>query len=448
MTFCVIPWIHRQTDEQGFHQLCCVGVGEENELRNERGERLHISQTLTDEQVLNSPILKAVRRQMIRGEWPAACERCRQTERAGARSIRLQLNAEHGRDRHVLLRQTHEDGSLESPVVRYADIRLSNVCNLTCRMCGPYASRLWTRHFNVVQPASYRLPERTLRVLNNNSWTKTPALQWLLEQCLSTVERLHFAGGEPLVIPEMVDALQQCISSGRAAEIDLSYNTNLTVLPEKVTALWPQFRSLSVLCSLDGYGRLNDYIRRPSRWREIEHNLQTLDRRADEWKLRWAAVSTTVQIYNVLTLRDLFTYLRTAGFRRIVPIPQLVPLITPSFLSIRCLPPSAKSIARERLQAELERASAQYGPEMAPQIGSLRATIAFLDAADTSVDLPHFFSFTDATDCRFGDSWREVAPELAAILKPIPYQEPVHRDKTAQRARSMMQSRRAASHPG
>lgn len=51
---CVIPWMHRFTDEQGFHQLCCSAEGDGNILRNARGERLHISQQLTDEQVLNS----------------------------------------------------------------------------------------------------------------------------------------------------------------------------------------------------------------------------------------------------------------------------------------------------------------------------------------------------------------------------------------------------------
>ena len=84
MTFCAIPWIHRHTNEQGFHMLCCVGVGEGNSLKNAQGERLHVSQQLTDGEVLNSPTSKTVRRQMMRGEWPAACERCRQSEQAGS----------------------------------------------------------------------------------------------------------------------------------------------------------------------------------------------------------------------------------------------------------------------------------------------------------------------------------------------------------------------------
>lgn len=360
-TFCAIPWIHRQTDEQGFHQLCCVAAGEGNTLRNAHGERLHISQQLTDEQVLNSPGVKLVRRQMMRGEWPAACERCRQSEEAGSSSIRMLLNRQFGEDREILLGQTRPDGTIDHPGVRYADIRLGNACNLTCRMCGPAASRLWAAYFNDVQPAAYRLPAGQLHILGENNWVKREPLAWLLEQCLPSVERLHFAGGEPLIVPEMVDALQQCVASGRANQIELSYNTNVTVLPEKVTALWPHFRSVSLLCSVDGYGRLNDYIRRPSCWSDIDRNLRTIDRRSKEWKVHWAAISTTA-----------------------------------------------------------------------------RSTMVFLDAADKSANLPEFFSFCEASDQAFGDSWPEAAPELAEHLEPVRQELSRRASRLAIQVKSMM----------
>src|SRR5579862_5422681 len=164
MPFCVIPWIHRFTDEQGFHQLCCVAVGDGNHLRDGAGRRLHVSDRLTDEQVLNSPDVRAVRRQMKAGVWPAACERCRQSEDAGSLSIRQQLNQKFAAEgEEWFVHRTKPDGSLDDPSVRYADIRLGNACNLTCRMCGPVASRLWAAHFNEVQPAAYRMPAQALR---------------------------------------------------------------------------------------------------------------------------------------------------------------------------------------------------------------------------------------------------------------------------------------------
>ena len=111
-------------------------------------------------------------------------------------------------------------------MVRYADIRLGNSCNLTCRMCGPVASRLWAASYNQVQPEQYRMPALQLAVLGQSNWVKREPVTWLLEQSLPSVEALHFAGGEPLIVPEMVDALECCVESG--ARVKLIYPTTRT----------------------------------------------------------------------------------------------------------------------------------------------------------------------------------------------------------------------------
>jgi len=386
-------------------------------LRDESGQKLHISQKLTDAQVLNSPLVKSARVQMMEGEWPLACERCRQSEEASDESARKHLNSRFSLSRQTsLLRDTEADGSLQNPVVRYADIRLGNVCNLTCRMCGPIASRLWAENYNEIQPDSYRMAPEELKVLGQNNWVKHESVSWLLEQCLPYLETLHFAGGEPLILPEMVEALELLARSGRAGEISLVYNTNLTVLPEKVTSLWHHFRSVSVLCSVDGFGRMNEYIRRPSKWNDIDSNLRKLDQNFKEWHIDRAAISSTIQIYNVLTIDQLFEYVRSAKFSHLIPVPQLVPLFYPQYLSVQALPASAKAVARQRLERELERAEALNSGDLTVAIASIQATLSFMDAAETMSDLPDFLAFTQSSDRVFGDSLKEAAPELVKHL--------------------------------
>jgi hypothetical protein len=422
-TFCVIPWIHRHTDEQGHHKLCCIADGPGNQLTNAKGERLHVSQKLTDDQVLNSPKVRQARRTMIKGKWPAACLRCQQVEEAGGESGRQHLNARFDTGNYEALEAaTAADGTVEHPVVRYADIRLGNVCNLTCRMCGPIASRLWVPYFNGVQPKAYQIPTQELTVLGQNNWVKHESVAWLLEQNLEYVEALHFAGGEPLILPEMIEALEQCVRSGRAGEIELSYNTNTTVLPPKVTSLWHHFKSVSVLCSVDGYGRTTEYIRRPSKWADIDRNLRALDENFEAWNLKWVTLSCTTQISNILNVDRLFAYLREARFRHITLIPQLVPLFYPNYLSVQALPAAAKQVARDRLNLEIDRAVALDIPGLAGHIGSIRSVLSFMDAADTTSDLPDFHFFTEASDKAFGDDWREATPELAQYLDE--YQPP------------------------
>ena len=159
------------------------------------------------------------------------------------------------------------------------------------------------------------MPAQELTFLREHNWVKSRPLAFLMEQCLPSLESLHFAGGEPLIIPEMLEALDLCIQAGRADQIDLSYNTNITVIPDRVARLWPYFRSVTVHCSVDGFGAVNDYIRRPSQWSDIDRNLHLLDQHFKEWKLRLVVCSATVQAYNVLQLGELFDYLAGSSSR-------------------------------------------------------------------------------------------------------------------------------------
>jgi pyruvate-formate lyase-activating enzyme len=412
-TFCALPWLHRFTNEQGFHQLCCTGDGPLNQLRDAQGKPLNISQGLTDEQVLNSPDLKAVRLGMLEGKWPGACERCRQSESAGAKSIRNHMNDRFRHHVDRVLENTAQDGTLTDPQVIYADIRLGNVCNLTCRMCGPGASRLWADHFNEVQPRRYFMPVEQLKDLRVNNWVKRQSVQWLIDQCLPSVESLHFAGGEPLIIPEMVELLETCIQSGRASQIMLSYNTNITVLPEKVTRLWPHFKNVSVMCSVDAIGPLNDYIRRPSKWNEIDRNLHRLDEHYKEWNLRKAHFNTTVQIYNVLHLADFFDYLGN-NFENFDPVPQFTPLYGPGYLSIVNLPDRIKAIARERLIGARDKAQLRLG--MTSNLSSVDTILAHMETPGHRMHLAEFLYFSEKTDREFDESWRKACPELEQLL--------------------------------
>jgi sulfatase maturation enzyme AslB (radical SAM superfamily) len=414
-SFCLIPWLHRFTNEQGFHQLCCSGVGPANTLRGADGKPLHINDRLTDEQLLNSPDLVDIRLAMLRGEWPEACERCRSAEASGSVSTRQHMGRRFQHRTSDVLEGLHEDGTISHPKVRYADIRLGNSCNLTCRMCGPWASRLWTEHFNEVQPRGMVSVE-SLTKLRDENWVNPESLRWLIQECLPTVDGLHFAGGEPFVIPEMVEVLETCISSGRSPEIDITYNTNITVLPEKVTKLWPFFHSVSVMCSIDGFGPLNDYIRRPSRWRDIERNLYSLDAHFKEWNLRRVSFNTTVQMYNILQLGELIDYLSTR-FEHLQHTPRLTPLFRPEYLSISNLPTPVKRIAEERLLASCVKAATRLGSNDLSLRSSVDAVLLHMKVEGSQEHLEDFLRFTEKTDVRFGAKWAEACPDLWQLLR-------------------------------
>jgi MoaA/NifB/PqqE/SkfB family radical SAM enzyme len=414
-SFCVVPWIHRQVNERGFFKVCCVAEGQENFLINERGKRIHIQGDESENEISNSPRLKELRRKMLNGEWDPICTRCLIAERAGGGSSRTGQNNKFRHRISEVLSATAPDGTVVAPMVRQLDIRLGNHCNLTCRMCSPGASNLWIDSFDRVQPWRYRLGSNYLGVLERIDWFKDPAVWNKFRAQLPAIEWLHFAGGEPMMIPEMIQALRICTDSGFANRINLSYTTNITLLPRAVTDLWPQFKSVSLICSIDGYGPVNEYIRRPSRWHIVDRNLRTLDAHFSEWNIRQVFTNATVQVYNVLDLDKLYAYLRS-GFQHILPAPMLTPLSWPAYFSVQNLPSDIKKLARERLLNETARQEYRNRQDLDWLLSSINTLLAYMDPPAVKNHWKDFRSFTTRSDREFDDSFEHAAPEMAALL--------------------------------
>ncbi len=414
-SFCVVPWLHRLVDERGFLKVCCVAEGAGNFLTDARGKHLHVQDGDSEAHILNNPRLKELRRKMLAGEWDSVCARCLSAESAGGGSSRIGRNNRFRRRIPELLAMTAPDGTVTDPAIRHVDLRLGNYCNLTCRMCSPKASKLWIAPYNRVQPASYRLSADRLTSLKRIEWVEDPAVWSRFLGLLPSIEWLHFAGGEPMIIPEMIQILRMAVDAGVAGGIDLSYNTNITVLPEDVADLWPRFKSVSLCCSVDGYGRLNDYIRRPSRWHDINRNLRRLDDHFDEWNLLQVYITTTVQVYNILDLDKLYTYLRST-FQRVLPAPLLNPLSWPPYLSVQTLPVDVKRMAAERLLAEKNNDAYRSRRDLDWLLSSVDTILADMNGADLSTERQDFAEFTVNSDREFGDSFETAAPELAALL--------------------------------
>lgn len=413
-SFCIVPWVHRFVDERGFIKVCCVAGGPGNYVTDVRGSRMNIADDRRELEIFNSPRLKELRRKMLEGAWDPMCEHCRAPEAAGGNSSRT------GRNRHLAhhipaaLTDTAPDGSVMDPHVRHLDMRLGNHCNLTCRMCTPGSSRLWAGSYNRVQPERFRLSPERLAALKAIDWVDSPAVWRRFREQLPHIEWLKFAGGEPMMIPAMIQALQMAVDEGCAGCIDLSYTTNATIIPDAAVKLWPRFRSVSLSCSVDGFGALNEYIRRPSRWADVDRTLRAFERHFEEWNLSEVRVGTTVQACNVLDLDRLYAYLR--GFERVLPLPALNVLTWPSYLSVRTLPAEVRAEARRRLLIERSRAEYTGRPELSWLLSTIDSVLAFMegDAPDERGD---FEVFTRESEREFGDSLRNAAPDLAAALE-------------------------------
>jgi hypothetical protein len=99
------------------------------------------------------------------------------------------------------------------------------------------------------------------------------------------------------------------VDSGMAPNIDLVYNSNLTILPKFDIAVFRKFKSVEIGASCDGTGAVYESIRRGGHWQDFERNVSLFSQYA---RIRIAA---TPQRDNIEHLGDLIEWSKTNGYR-------------------------------------------------------------------------------------------------------------------------------------
>ena len=89
----------------------------------------------------NSQRMQDLRQAFLNGEKPADCNSCWEREAQIGHSRRIWFDEKF--EKYITKPTT--DLVVEEPQIVQADINLSNVCNLKCRMCGSWASNSWSR---------------------------------------------------------------------------------------------------------------------------------------------------------------------------------------------------------------------------------------------------------------------------------------------------------------
>jgi len=271
-SFCIFPFIELLATSK-YSKVCCRSSTPVSKITN-------IGDWRTNSAYQN------IRQKMIAGEriWNH-CKVCYQLEDQGIRSARQQETVEWAN--RLDLSSIDDLSKIAQPV--YFEIRASNKCNLQCRMCNPESSHLIDQEYQ-------RLGLRKTKSVRTYDYGFD-----LVD--FANLEKLYVAGGEPLIMPEFYAFLDECISLGNV-DFEFLINTNGTKISEKFKEQIKHFRDLQFIFSLDGYGDLNHYIRWPSDWSTIIENLAYLIDQGHK-----CAINTTVSIYNVSKLYDLFEFL-------------------------------------------------------------------------------------------------------------------------------------------
>ena len=133
-TFSILPWMHLATTATGNLRVCCNSTPGENLILKPDGTPYKLYKD-DMQQAWNSETYAIIRKQLLNNERPSMCTRCFREEDAGIRSARLAWNEKWTEDKPYTMNAPFD--------IKYVDLRLSNLCNLKCRMCNPYSSNMW-----------------------------------------------------------------------------------------------------------------------------------------------------------------------------------------------------------------------------------------------------------------------------------------------------------------
>lgn len=331
-TFCTLPWINLSTDVNGSLRPCCKfaqpSVLNEFQLPNMKEDSLDV--------LWNDQRFQNLRQAFLDGKKPTECMSCWNEEAAGLPSFRTQFAIDKKIDTSTI-----EFLPYASTGPKAMDLKLNNVCNLKCRICGPQASSMFLKEeqdrLNIkIEDGSYWLSNKILGTANEEVINK-----WAQE-----LIHLEMTGGEPMASPENIKVLELLVNSGRAKHINLLLNTNGTLYNKKFLDLLTQFKEVTLCLSIDDIGPRLEYERFPTEWNIIQENIKKFVELKNNNSNIFLTLCPTVSVFNVYYLPEYLEWSKSMELFTYYNILHYAP-----YNSIKNLPSKLKAIVADRLVA-------------------------------------------------------------------------------------------------
>lgn len=240
------------------------------------------------EKVLYLPKYEELRNSDVSQKWE--CSKCIEEEKLGKKSLRQKFNNKYDTDTIEL---------------KFLELGLDNICNLTCDGCYGEFSSEWSKIENPDKPNSYH-------IRSTKEFDSVP----------DTVDKILFLGGEPLMTKRHYKVLEQVNNKNN---VSITYNTNGTfLLNDQTIKLLKKFKSVKFIVSIDGFGELNDKVRTGSKWDDILIFIQQIKK-----------LNFKISVNSVLHLNNWHGFGQLAEFISIMDLEWSVNVLTyPNHLNI------------------------------------------------------------------------------------------------------------------
>jgi len=335
--FCVLPWVSLETSPIGTVRPCCLA---EEEITDVNGNKFDLSKSAELADIQDSNYMRGLRKQFLRAEQPATCKKCWSEEDAGRTSKRM----------HTLNRLKHmipdSEWTQDPKPLMFLDLKLGNICNLKCRICGSWSSSTFAVEEIEFTPIAQKKTGLHYQMLKQGAWARDNPDFWdEINSMSDQIRYIEFTGGEPFMIREHFQFLERIVEMGIAGQVEIHYNTNGTQYPDNAEDIWQHFKTVEIAFSVDDVGPRFEYQRANAVWSEVEHNIARFMAMRDRHRHIQLQVCITVNVFNVMYLEDVANWADAQGFNFI----YWNMLHEARYHSIGCLPNSTKQIIQDRL---------------------------------------------------------------------------------------------------
>jgi len=388
-TFCMLPWIHIHGYPDGKAYPCCladydhpVGSLKEN----------------TMEEVWRDKPMQQMRQNMLENKPCVECTKCYEQEESGFFSMRNSSNQMFGH--HI--KESFNSNELK---IRYYDIRFSNLCNFSCRSCGDIFSSNWTKEYKEYGWLPKDAPNVTYAGrFKTDIWEQTlPHVPYFQE--------VYFAGGEPLMMQEHWDLLDELIKQGRT-DVKLVYNTNFSETEFKgrdVFEIWKEFDEVSVGASLDASYARGELMRKGTKWSQTVANRE-----------RMLTVCPDVDFYISSTLSIMNSYHIPDFHKEWIELGLLNPmdwniniLQGPKYYRIDVLPEVMKQEVLAIYNDHI--AYLEDKDRFKRAINGFKGAMNFMSGTDNSSLIPELLEKLDKIDNLRKENFFDIFPELERL---------------------------------
>jgi len=301
---CILPWVSIETTPIGSVKPCC--------LTDDIIPNINLTDN-TMQEAFDSEYMRNLRQQFRNGEKPETCRRCWTEEDAGRTSKRMNSLLRLGN----MLKTVDVDFDSNDGKLIFLDLKLGNICNLKCRICGSFSSSKWAQEEIEIQkewPDDYKnsMPHNHLHL---GQWPRKNHDFWdNMNLLLPYIRYFEFTGGEPFLIKEHFELLKRAVEQGYSKNIEIHYNTNATTFPKEGTELWPHFKLVEIAFSIDDVAERFEYQRFGANWKEANENIAKFQDLKHNNKNIVLQHCLTVNVFNIFYLPELFQWMQQQHF--------------------------------------------------------------------------------------------------------------------------------------